>query len=211
MRLWYNSIMFKNKWKINLGKYSSILLAVCAVLVALDLVLKWGEEEYLWNFTVIPNFIWVEGGKFNRNPGAAFSFLAGKEWGQAFLITVTFIMLAALVAVFLFLPERFTLLKLAVVMVIAGAVGNLVDRLMFREVRDFVWINMGFSTACCNFADFWIVIGTVIAVLDLLFFNEWAVFPLTKKAKAAQAERGEQDKKSEQDPPSEDQKTDGEQ
>jgi hypothetical protein len=44
------------------------------------------------------------------------------------------------------------------------------------------------SWACCNFADFWIVFGIIIAAIDMLFLNEWAVIPLTKKARMAQAE-----------------------
>lgn len=191
--------MSNKKIKINLGKLSYILIAVCVALIAIDLVLKYCEEAYEWNFTVIPNFIWVESGI--RNPGAAFSFLSDKEWGQIFLIVVTFIMLAVLIAFFIIFPERFPLLKLAVSMIVAGAIGNLVDRLMFREVRDFVWMNMGFSTACCNFADFWIVLAVVIAVIDLLFLNEWAVFPLTKRAKAAQANRENKEHKIADDTP----------
>ena len=70
-------------------------------------------------------------------------------------------------------------------MIIAGAVANLVDRVAFGYVRDFVWVNMLFSTACCNFADFFIVFGVIFAVIDFLFLNEWAIIPLTKRAKAA--------------------------
>ena len=43
--------------------------------------------------------------------------------------------------------------------------------------------------AACNFADFWIVFGTIIAVIAMLFIDEWSVFPLTKSAKAAQEKR----------------------
>ena len=38
----------------------------------------------------------------------------------------------------------------------------------------------------CNFADFWIVFGTIVAIVDILFLNEWALIPLTKRAKEAQ-------------------------
>lgn len=178
--------MQKGKFKVNIGRVTVILIAVFAILLATDVMLKVCEEAFDWNFTVIPRLIYVESG--NRNSGAAFSFLANASWGQTFLIVITVIMLVALVALFLYLPERFFLLKLAVAMVSAGAVGNLIDRIAFRNVRDFVWVNMFGKWACCNFADFWIVFGIIIAVVDMLFLNEWAVFPLTKKAKQAQAE-----------------------
>ena len=104
------------------------------------------------------------------------------------------------------LPEKFTLLKLACAMIISGAIGNLVDRIMFSYVRDWfgLWMNP-FSKepiAYCNFADFWVVIGTVIAVIDLMFLNEMAVVPLTEKAKAAQQKQKEKnaEKSDEQTP-----------
>lgn len=175
------------KLKVNIGWKSLILIGVCVVLILIDLLTKIFEEKYGWNFTVIPKFIEVQSG--SRNPGCAFSFLADAPWGQTFLIIMTFFLLAALIAVFIFLPERFTLLKVAVSVITAGAIGNLIDRIAFREVRDFVGLNMFGSMVSCNFADFWIVLGTIIAVIDILFLNEWAVFPLTKTAKAAQANR----------------------
>lgn len=193
--LCYNLAMASKKLfgKVNIhyGKISLILLGVFVVLLASDLIFKAAEEAYDWQFTVIPGLIWVEHG--HRNPGAAFSFLANAEWGQAFLVAFSFVMFAALVVVFLLLPERMVLLKLAIAMIAAGALGNLVDRIAFSEVRDFVWVNMFFSTACCNFADFWIVFGVIVGIIDMLFFNEYSVFPLTSKAKAAQRAREERE------------------
>lgn len=171
------------KIKAHFGKVSAILIAVFAVLLTVDLVLKHCEEAYAWDFDVIPRLINVSYGMHNE--GAAFSFLSDTEWGRIFFIVLTFIMLAVMVFAFVILPERFIILKLAIVMIASGALGNLVDRLAFGYVRDFVWVNIFGSWACCNFADFWIVFGVILAVLDIMFLNEWAVFPLTKKARAA--------------------------
>lgn len=184
-RLCYNQSMANRKFRPHFGKVSAILIAVCIALIGIDILLKYLEEAYNWNFVVIPGFIWVESG--HHNPGAAFSFLAGAEWGQLFLILFSVILLALMIAAFIFVPERCVFLKVALVMIIAGALGNLYDRLLFGYVRDFVWVNMLFSTSCCNFADFFIVFGVIFAVIDFLFLNEWALIPLTKRAKAAQA------------------------
>ena len=133
-----------NRIKSNIGWKSAIFLGVFAVLLAADLLTKHFEEAYSWNFTVIPGFIEVESGI--RNPGAGFSWLADKSWGQPFLIALTVV---------------------------------IVD-------------------AYCNFADFWIVVGGILAVIDMLFLNEISVFPLTKRARDAQAEhqKREEQKKS---------------
>ncbi len=179
------------KLKVNIGWKSIIFIAVCVVLVLIDLLTKIFEERNGWSFIIIRNFIEVESG--SRNPGCAFSFLAEAAWGQIFLIVVTFIMLILLIALFTVLPERFILMKLAISMVVAGAIGNLIDRIAYQEVRDFVGLNMFGDMVSCNFADFWIVIGAILAIIDLLFINEWAVFPLTKSAKLAQKKRKEQE------------------
>ncbi|MDE6597512.1 MAG: signal peptidase II [Clostridia bacterium] len=177
----------KGKFKFNIGLKSIILIGVSVALVLVDLLTKIFEERDGWNFTVIPKFIIVDSG--SRNPGCAFSFLADSSWGQSFLIAMTFIMLAVLIALFIFLPERFTLLKVAIALVAAGAIGNLIDRIAYREVRDFVEIKMFGNMTSCNFADFWIVFGTIIAVIDILFINEWSLLPLTKSAREAQEKR----------------------
>ena len=174
----------KSKIKFNIGWKSLILIGVCVALVLVDLLTKIFEERDNWNFIVIPKLIEVESG--SRNPGCAFSFLSDAEWGQTFLIVITFIMLAVLTAVFVILPERFLNLKISLCLIYAGAVGNLIDRIAFREVRDFVGINMFGNMVSCNFADFWIVFGTIVAIVDILFLNEWALIPLTKRAKEAQ-------------------------
>lgn len=180
--------MSNKKFKLHFGKVSIILLFVCAALVAVDLILKHFEELQNWNFTVIPGFIWVEAG--HRNDGAAFSFMAGNT---ALLITVAMILLAVMVVCFLFVPDKLVFLKVALTMIIAGAIGNLVDRFVFDgEVRDFVYVNMLFNAPCCNFADFFIVLGVIFAAADCLFFNDWALIPLTVRAKAAQAAEKEQ-------------------
>lgn len=210
---------FFEKFKIQFGKVTIILLAVFAVLVAVDLILKACEVSFDWNFNVIPHLIYVESGQ--KNTGAAFSFLAGEVWGRVFLIILSCFMFVAVAVVFIFLPERFVPLKTALVMIGAGAIGNLVDRIALGYVRDFVWMNIFGSWACCNFADFWIVLGVILAIADMIFFNEWALLPLTKGAKArvaarerAEEEREKQDSDSGKNEPTEEltqsTRTDGE-
>ena len=184
------------KLRVHIGWKSIVLIGVCVALVLVDLLTKIFEERDGWNFIVIRNFIEVSSG--SRNPGCAFSFLAEAAWGQIFLIVITFIMLILLVGFFIVLPERFILLKIAASMVIAGAIGNIIDRIAYQEVRDFVELNMFGNMTSCNFADFWIVLGAILAVFDLLFINDWAIFPLTKSARAAQAKRKEEEEQKKQ-------------
>lgn len=180
----------RKKIKLNFGRTEAILIAVFAALLAADLVLKYVAYKFNWNFVVIPALIEVV--PMQMNHGAAFSFLAEKEWGRALLIVLTSVMLAVMIFLFFILPKRFVALKTALSMISAGALGNLIDRIIFGAVRDFVDIYMLRSWACCNFADFWIVFGVILAIIDMLFLNDWAVIPLTKSAKAAQKKREEE-------------------
>jgi signal peptidase II len=192
--------MLKKKLPIHFGKKSILFVVIGVILLAVDLILKDVVERAelsgnSWNFDVIPSFIYVRG--LTYNSGAAFSFLANASWGQVFLIAFTIIMVLALIALFLFVPEKYILIKLALSMIIAGAIGNLVDRIAMQKVRDFVWVNMFGKLACCNFADFWIVFGTIIAAIDVLFIADFAVFPLRKSVREAQKRKNEEASKGE--------------
>lgn len=183
--------MSKTKLKPNIGVKSIILIVVCGLLIAADLLTKYFEEFYCWDITIIPGFIEIANNI--RNPGCAFSFLNDNPAvGQPILISLTMVMLVFLVFVFIVAPERSGLIKIAVSIVIAGAIGNLVDRFMLHEVRDFIGLNMlfnRFNLVYCNLADFYIVIGVFMVIIDMLFINESAMFPLSKRAKEAQAKR----------------------
>lgn len=183
--------MSKNKLKPQFGKISIILIVVGVVLTGADILTKYLEEAFHWNATIIPGFMEISNNV--HNPGCAFSVLNDHpEIGQPLFITATVIMVILLVVCFIFLPDRHTLLKTSIAVLFAGAVGNLYDRIFMPfYVRDWFGISMFGNMTYCNLADFCVVVGAVLAVVSLLFVDLWAVFPLTKSAKAAQAERKE--------------------
>ena len=95
-----------------------------------------------------------------RNDGVAFGFLSG---GGAIVLIVTLAALGALVAYFLWRPER-PLLWLPTGMLIGGAVGNLIDRLSSGSVTDFIKLPLW---PAFNLADTSITLG-VLALLYVL-------------------------------------------
>ncbi len=175
------------------GIKSAIFFGIFAVMLLIDLLTKYYEEKDAWEFVVIPGFIEVMHGI--RNTGASFSMGANSEWALTFFIALTFIIIPVVFFIILFLPERFTVLKLSLYMINAGAIGNLVDRLMFGAVRDFIGVHINSKGFYCNFADIWLVAGAIIVIIDFLFLNEMAIFPLTKRAKAQAAERREKEER----------------
>lgn len=102
-----------------------------------------------------------------HNTGAAFSFLAGASgWQREFFIVLT---LAISVALLWMLKQNFTnrVLSTALALVLGGAFGNLVDRVLYGYVIDFVqWHVAGYFWPAFNIADSAICLGAVLLVLD---------------------------------------------
>ena len=141
-----------------------ILNLVCvAALVGIDQAIKLWATQYLAPveaITVIPHVVEL---RFVLNQGMAFSLLSGK---QLFLILAT--SAAPLVAYLLFFRSRGKLLQqIAFILVLAGGIGNLIDRVLNGEVVDY--INPLFiDFAVFNFADILVCVGVALWVLVIL-------------------------------------------
>ncbi len=107
------------------------------------------------------------------NPGAAFSFLADQEgWQRYFLSGVAVI--ASIVILFMMRSSshrKFAMFCLACIL--AGAIGNLIDRLAHGAVIDFLdfyWQH--YHWPAFNVADVAISLGAIGLIIDELFFNK---------------------------------------
>jgi signal peptidase II len=139
-------------------------LALAIVLV--DQLTKWivlarfapGEQLELGPFF---NMVLV----FNK--GAAFSFLA-REGGWQTPVLAGFALLAAVVlSVLIYRSPRNSLLCLGLSSVLGGALGNLVDRLRFGHVVDFLDFHaFGWHWPAFNVADSAITVGAVLLILE---------------------------------------------
>ncbi|RBB92919.1 signal peptidase II, partial [Pseudomonas sp. MWU12-2115] len=102
------------------------------------------------------------------NPGAAFSFLRDAGGWQKYLFTL----LALGVSGYLgwnIIKGRFTsLMNIAASFIIGGAIGNVIDRLAYGHVVDFILVHYQHSWyyPAFNLADSFICVGAVLMVLD---------------------------------------------
>ena len=97
------------------------------------------------------------------NTGAAFGTLQG----QGLFLTVTaFLAIGAIAFYYIFPPLEHGLLRLALGLQLGGAVGNLLDRLRFGEVTDFVSFP---HYPAFNVADSSIVVGLAVVVIFFVF------------------------------------------
>lgn len=106
-----------------------------------------------------------------RNPGAAFSLFANAPEAirAPFFIVTTLIALGLIISFFRKLSPGDRLSALALGLILGGAVGNLLDRLIYGEVVDFLHLRLwsGYSWPDFNVADSSIVIGVALLVLEL--------------------------------------------
>jgi len=138
---------------------------LAGLVVVLDQLSKWlvlsslafGETIYF-----APFWNWV----LTFNPGAAFSFLADQPGWQRWLFTALALAVSAWIAVELKKNPGEKLLALAMSLVMGGALGNVIDRVRFGAVVDFIqWHAAGYYWPAFNIADSAITVGAVLLVL----------------------------------------------
>ena len=156
-----------NKESQNISTQSiSRWLILAFVVILLDQFTKWmvlnnlqtGETIY-----VAPFFNWV----LAHNSGAAFSFLADAGGWQRWFFTVLALGVSLWIIVMLKQHRGENRISLALSLILSGAIGNVIDRVRFGAVVDFIqWHVNGFYWPAFNIADAAIFIGASLMILD---------------------------------------------
>ena len=105
------------------------------------------------------------------NEGAAFSFLSDQSgWQRWFLAAVATVVTSVLVIWLRGLQQQEKLTAISLGLIIGGALGNLIDRLLFGHVIDFLDFYIGqYHWPAFNIADSAIFIGVAVMIYDVLF------------------------------------------
>ena len=144
--------------------------SILSLVLVFDQVTKYLIEKHVRLFetiTVIPGFFNVT---HVRNRGAAFGVLATVPglWRGVFFISVTLIALAVIAILIRAATERLHIISFA--LIASGAIGNLIDRLRYSEVVDFIqWYAGSFYWPSFNIADSAITLGVGLLIIDMLF------------------------------------------
>jgi signal peptidase II len=147
------------------------VLALGAGVVAIDQLTKYIVLGHLAPGThvdVVPGFLTLT---LVMNPGLAFGLLGGVPTGFRWLVALlSLIALGVLARVALrVLPGGSTLDQIAVGLIFGGAVGNLIDRVRFGAVVDFVDVHLhGYHWPAFNAADSAITVGVILLAIRLL-------------------------------------------
>ncbi|MGF7046176.1 signal peptidase II [Paenibacillus sp. DS2015] len=103
----------------------------------------------------------------HRNRGAAFGILQDQRW--FFIVITTIVVLAIIWYLQKVMHSKNKLLPLALSLVLGGAVGNFLDRMLAGEVVDFLQFNFGsYTFPIFNVADSCIVVGVALIIVDSL-------------------------------------------
>jgi len=106
----------------------------------------------------------------HRNSGAAWGMLQGQ---MIFFYIITVVVLAILVYVYIREAKGNLLLQSAIVMLIAGSLGNFIDRILFQEVVDFVDVLLIFyDFPIFNVADSALTVGVVLMIVEFFFMGK---------------------------------------
>ena len=143
------------------------MLIATVALIGIDQITKmWAVSQLLNADRVIPVIDGVFEFRYTENPGVAFSMLEGQRW---VFIPVTLVIAGLLLIMMLRSPlRRYKLFHIVCVLILAGAIGNLIDRMIYGYVIDFLYFSL-INFPIFNFADCCVVIGAVLLFVFVLF------------------------------------------
>ncbi|WP_175868349.1 signal peptidase II [Bartonella gabonensis] len=103
-----------------------------------------------------------------RNSGIAFSFFSSfSHWG---IIAITLVIIVFLLWLWKNTEYHKFLMRFGLILIIGGAIGNLIDRIRFHHVTDYIlfYIDDIFYFAIFNLADSFITIGVIAILIEEL-------------------------------------------
>lgn len=165
--------------------FCGLELLIIGLLIVFDMLTKkyiYGYCDAVSDIKIIDKVI-----RFTavENTGAGFGILKNQTGALTAISFISSIVL--IIFIFYSYPRRNKLLRSALVMIIAGAIGNLIDRMVLGYVRDFVYFEL-IDFAIFNFADSFLTIGTALLILYILIFYSKEENEIMEKKKAAKAQ-----------------------
>lgn len=155
-------------WKLAVSLISVVVLVVIDQLTKYLIVKKiplYGQHVIIKDFFSL---------YYVQNTGSAFSMFADRAWGIYFLSGISTLMSIFIVyALYKSMRHKCFFLKFALVLYLAGAIGNLIDRFRLRYVIDFLRFDFGsYTYPIFNFADICAVVATIVLISLVIFRNK---------------------------------------
>lgn len=151
-----------------------LLLQLILWLLVADQATKWLATHYLvyaQPVPVMPLLNWT----LLHNTGAAFSFLSDAGgWQRWFFTAVSFVVSGIFFIWLVRTPLTQGVMRYSLALIIAGAVGNLVDRVRLGYVVDFISVHwqQAYFFPAFNIADSAITVGAILMIVDIMLHKE---------------------------------------
>lgn len=144
-----------------------LVLSIVAVTLVVDQLTKFLVVKYMTigqSISVIDNFLYITS---HRNEGAAWGILQGK---MIFFYVVTLIVVGVVIVWISRLDiKKEKLLVIALSLILGGALGNFIDRVMYQHVVDFINTYIfGYDFPIFNIADSALCIGVFLMAIDAI-------------------------------------------
>lgn len=143
-------------------------LILFIILICIDQLSKyWVRTDLIKKDSIIliPDVLRLQ---YHTNTGAVWGILSGKV---GYLSIFTFIVLILIVFLYFKIPDgkRFHILKTILVFIMAGAIGNLIDRVTLGHVVDFVYFEL-INFPLFNFADSCLTVSSILLFILAVFY-----------------------------------------
>lgn len=144
-----------------------LVLSIVAVTIIVDQLTKFLVVKYMTlgqSISVIDNFLYITS---HRNEGAAWGILQGK---MIFFYVVTLVVIGLVILWIRKLDiKKEKLLVIALSLILGGALGNFIDRVMYQHVVDFINTYIfGYDFPIFNIADSGLCIGVFLMAVDAI-------------------------------------------
>lgn len=143
-----------------------IYILIILGLIGLDQISKFLAVKYLVNIGSIPIIKDIFHLTYVENRGAAFGMFQNNQ-----MIFVVVALAACMFGLYYLYKKQLNLLgKSAIILIIAGAIGNLIDRVRLGFVVDYFDFRIVWNYVF-NVADVFVVIGTILLCIYIIFFE----------------------------------------
>lgn len=144
-----------------------LVLSIVAGTLVVDQLTKFLVVKYMTigqSISVIDNFLYITS---HRNEGAAWGILQGK---MIFFYVVTLVVIGVVILWIRRLDiKKEKLLVIALALILGGALGNFIDRVMYQHVVDFINTYIfGYDFPIFNIADSALCIGVFLMAVDAI-------------------------------------------
>ena len=150
--------------------YLIVLAIVSVALIAIDQLTKLAAIHYLASGQSIPVWNGVLELTYVENRGVAWGMMQNQQWIVLVITSVMLVFVAAVLASRRL--QKSHTATIGALLIFAGGIGNLIDRITRGFVVDFIHYFKWFDFPVFNFADCCVSIGAVLILIYAFFFSE---------------------------------------